>query len=103
VTTVVASEGYPGDYPRGRAIKLTKAASGNEDVLVFHAGTRMEDDRLVTSGGRVLAVTGLGDTLAEAAERSRKGAEGVRFEGAHFRRDIGWREMERAGAVSSPA
>jgi phosphoribosylamine---glycine ligase len=103
VTTVVASEGYPGDYPRGRAIKLTKAASGNEDVLVFHAGTRMEDDRLVTSGGRVLAVTGLGDTLAEAAERSRKGAEAVRFEGAHFRRDIGWREMERAGAVSSPA
>jgi phosphoribosylamine---glycine ligase len=103
VTTVVASEGYPGDYPRGRAIKLTKAASGNEDILVFHAGTRMEDDRLVTAGGRVLAVTGLGDTLAEAAERSRKGAEGVRFEGAHFRRDIGWREMERAGAVSSTA
>jgi len=101
VTTVVASEGYPGDYPRGRAMEIAGTVHHDEDTIVFHAGTRLEDQRLVTSGGRVVAVTGLGDTLLQAAERSRNGAGGVHFEGAHFRTDIGWRELERAGAVSA--
>jgi phosphoribosylamine-glycine ligase len=66
-----------------------------EDIIVFHAGTRREDGRLLTSGGRVLAVTGVGRTLAEAAERSRAAAAAIEFDGKHYRRDIGWRELER--------
>ena len=94
LTTVLASEGYPGTYPKGREVDLSEA-EGADGVLLFHAGTAREDGRLVTSGGRVLAVTGVGATLAEAAERSRAAAEVVRFEGKHFRKDIGRRELER--------
>jgi phosphoribosylamine--glycine ligase len=63
--------------------------------VAFHAGTRLEPQGLVTSGGRVMAMTGLGDTLDEAARRSRLGAEAVGFEGKYFRTDIGWRELAR--------
>jgi phosphoribosylamine--glycine ligase len=92
-TTVLASAGYPGDYPSGLPVRLP----ADPDVLVFHAGTREEEGRLVTSGGRVLAVTALAPTVAEAAERSRAAAELISFEGKQFRRDIGWREIARAG------
>jgi phosphoribosylamine--glycine ligase len=94
VTTVVASGGYPGSYEKGKAMDLSGVSSG-EDTLVFHAGTARADDGLVTAGGRVLAVTGLGDSLEEAARQSRNGAGAVRFEGAFFRNDIGWRELAR--------
>jgi phosphoribosylamine--glycine ligase len=94
VTTVVASGGYPGAYSTGKTIDLSHVPT-DEGTLVFHAGTRSEDAGLVTSGGRVLAVTGLGGTLAEAAERSRSGAGAVRFDGAFHRDDIGWRELAR--------
>jgi phosphoribosylamine--glycine ligase len=92
-TTVLASAGYPGDYPSGLPVHVPD----DPGVLVFHAGTREEEGRLVTSGGRVLAVTALAPTVAEAAERSRAAAERISFEGKQFRRDIGWREMARAG------
>ena len=95
VTTVLASEGYPGDYPKGREIDVPAAVSDDPDVLVFHAGTVQSGGRVVTSGGRVMTVTGLGGTLAEAASRSREAAASIRFEGKQFRRDIGWREMAR--------
>ena len=95
VTTVVASEGYPGPVERGRAIDLG-ALDEADDVLVFHAGTQRTASGLVSSGGRVLACTGLGETFAEAAERSRNAAASVGLEGATFRRDIGWRELERS-------
>lgn len=95
VTTVLASAGYPGNYPTDIPIDIDPALTEAEDVLVFHAGTRLHDGQLVTAGGRVLAVTGLADSVAEAAERSRWGAERVRFEGRYFRRDIGWREAGR--------
>jgi phosphoribosylamine---glycine ligase len=65
---------------------------------VYHAGTTLRDGRLLTSGGRVLAVTGLGRDLASAAERSRTAAAAIRFAGRQYRRDIGWRELERAAA-----
>ena len=68
-----------------------------DDLLLFHAGTALKDGRLVSSGGRVLAVTALAPTVAQAAERSRWGAEQIRFGGRHFRRDIGWREIGRKG------
>lgn len=98
-TTVLASGGYPGDYPSGVPIHLPAELQGGDDVIVFHAGTRRADDGvLVTAGGRVLAVTALAPTVAAAAERSRAAAESIRFAGSHFRRDIGWREIERANA-----
>jgi phosphoribosylamine--glycine ligase len=96
VTTVLAAAGYPGQVTVGTPIELPAAPT--PDVLVFHAGTARRDGALVTGGGRVLAVTGLGPTLADASARSREGAAAIHFEGAQFRRDIGWRELARLGA-----
>ncbi len=98
VSTVVASAGYPGSYEKGKEIRFEPGLE-SADVTVFHAGTRVENGRLVTSGGRVLAVTGTGATFQDAGERSRAGAAGVSFEGAFHRRDIGWRERERRGGT----
>ena len=100
VTTVVASEGYPGGYEKGKPIRIPGGLEG-EGLTVFHAGTAQDGDRLVTSGGRVLAVTALGSTFAEAADRSRGGAAAIDFEGAFFRSDIGWRERARTSAVTT--
>jgi phosphoribosylamine---glycine ligase len=97
-TTVLASEGYPGDYPSGREITIPPDLDGRDDVMVFHAGTTLEDGRLTTSGGRVLSVTALADTVEEAAAHSRRAAERIAFQGGHFRRDIGWREAARMRA-----
>ncbi|MDP9349526.1 MAG: phosphoribosylamine--glycine ligase [Gemmatimonadota bacterium] len=94
VTTVLASRGYPGDYRTGFPVEIPAAIEG-DDLLLFHAGTTRRNGELVTSGGRVLTVTALGDTVAEAAERSRRGAASIRFEGSHSRGDIAWREVER--------
>jgi phosphoribosylamine--glycine ligase len=96
VTTVVASAGYP-DAPRtGDVIRMPPAA---DDVLVFHAGTaRRGDGALVTSGGRVLAITGVASTFEEAQRSSREFASRVEFEGRQFRADIGWRELARLTA-----
>ena len=96
VTTVLASGGYPGAYEKGKEITIPDGLEGRDDVLVFHAGTRREDGRLLTAGGRVLAVTGLGPTIGAAAEASRDTAAAITFEGRQFRSDIGWRELERA-------
>ncbi|HZG43576.1 MAG TPA: phosphoribosylglycinamide synthetase C domain-containing protein, partial [Longimicrobium sp.] len=98
-TTVLASGGYPGDYASGVPVHIPGELRNSDDLVVFHAGTRTaEDGSLVTAGGRVLAVTALAPTVAAAAERSRAAAESIRFAGRHFRRDIGWREIERASA-----
>jgi phosphoribosylamine--glycine ligase len=95
-TTVLASQGYPGDYRSGLPIDLPADLESSGDVIVFHAGTKRDaDGRLVTAGGRVLAVTGLAPTVREAAERSRAAAERIRFDGRYFRRDIARREVER--------
>jgi phosphoribosylamine--glycine ligase len=97
VTTVLASAGYPERARTGDRISLPEAP---DDVLVFHAGTRRDDSgELVTSGGRVLAITGLGDSIAQARARSIAFCERVEFAGKQFRADIAWRESaERAGA-----
>ena len=99
LTTVMASDGYPGTYPKGLPIEIPAELADDPDVLVLHAGTRRTDDGLVTSGGRVLAVTALGDSMASAAERSRAAAARIGFEGRQFRNDIGWRELARASAT----
>jgi phosphoribosylamine--glycine ligase len=67
---------------------------------VYHAGTRVTDGTLVTDGGRVLAVTAVAPTLDEAARRSRDAAEAITYEGKQYRRDIGWRELERHARAS---
>jgi phosphoribosylamine--glycine ligase len=97
VTTVLAAAGYPEHPEVGAAIALPEQPA---DTLVFHAGTgRSPTGELVVRGGRVLSVTGLGATVAEAAERSRAACTQIRFAGLQYRRDIGWREIARAGAA----
>jgi len=92
LTTVVVSDGYPGAYPTGLPIQIPVDLE-DPDVQIYHAGTRIADDgRLVTAGGRVIGVTGIGDTLAEAARRSRDAAARIQFEGAAWRTDIGHSE-----------
>jgi phosphoribosylamine--glycine ligase len=97
VTTVVAAGGYPGKVRSGDAIHLP---APEKDVIVFHAGTTRDSEGVLrTSGGRVLTVTALGDTVAAAQQRSVQHAARIRFDGAQLRRDIGWREVaRRAGA-----
>jgi phosphoribosylamine--glycine ligase len=97
VTTVVASGGYPGAYTKGEKIEIPMGLESDE-LLLFHAGTELRDGELVTSGGRVLAVTALADALPEAVQASREGAAGISFDGAFFRGDIGWREQARVEA-----
>jgi phosphoribosylamine--glycine ligase len=89
---VLASAGYPGAYPKGLPIYgLNEVAAefAPDELVVFHAGTAGPAERPVTSGGRVLAVSGLGKTLAEALARAYAGVEWISFEGMHYRRDIG--------------
>jgi phosphoribosylamine--glycine ligase len=89
-TVVAASEGYPGSYPKGREISGVAEAEVLPGVAVFHAGTRLDDTgRLLSDGGRVLAVTGVGDDLPAALSRAYSGIERIHFEGMHYRRDIG--------------
>jgi len=93
--TVLASDGYPESYETGFPMEIPDDLRESPDILLFHAGTRMEEDGLRTAGGRVLGVTGLGPTLSEAAARSREGAMKIHFRGKYFRSDIGWREFAR--------
>jgi phosphoribosylamine--glycine ligase len=93
VTTVMASGGYPGSYEKDKPITIPDDLG--DDVLVFHAGTREDTGRLVSSGGRVLAVTALAPTFSQAVAASQSAAGRIEFDGAFFRRDIGWRERER--------
>jgi len=95
VTTVMASGGYPGDYRKGFEITIPESVTRDPQVVVFHAGTSARGGRLVTDGGRVLSVTAFGETVAEAAERSRGAAGQIEFGGSQFRCDIGWREIAR--------
>ena len=88
VTVVLASGGYPGAYRTGVPIDGVDAAGRLPDVEVFHAGTRSDGDRLVTAGGRVLAVTALGRDVAAARERAYEAAEMITFDGCHRRTDI---------------
>ncbi|MEC7521580.1 MAG: phosphoribosylamine--glycine ligase [Myxococcota bacterium] len=90
LSVVMASEGYPGRYPKGRVIEGLDAANGLEGVVVFEAGTTRDGDATVTSGGRVLCVTATGADVREAAARAYAGVDAIRFEGAQHRRDIGW-------------
>jgi phosphoribosylamine--glycine ligase len=89
VCVIMASGGYPGPYQKGFPIRGLEMVETEEDVLVFHAGTESQGGEVVTAGGRVLGVTGLGKGIAEARTRVYQAVEKISFSGAHFRRDIG--------------
>lgn len=89
VCVVMSSEGYPGEYVKGHEINGLKEAKGLKDVMVFHAGTAIKDNKVVTSGGRVLGVTALGDDLRHAIERAYSAVGKISWKGAYFRHDIG--------------
>ena len=89
---IMASGGYPKSYPKG--IEIKGLTDGQLDgVTVYHAGTKLDGDKLVTSGGRVLGVTALGDTLENALKKSYDGVKQISFDGAHYRNDIGKRAL----------
>lgn len=89
VCVVMASSGYPGQYSSGKKISGIDLAQEDRNVHVFQAGTRLENNQTISSGGRVLGVTALGDTLGEATERAYLAVEKIHFDNAFFRRDIG--------------
>ena len=103
VSVVMASGGYPGDYAKGKKITGLANASSQEDVVVFHAGTvRQADGDLVTSGGRVLAVTGSGSTLREARRKAYHACRSINFEASQMRTDIGRKglsKLEKTGVI----
>ncbi|MEM8876190.1 MAG: phosphoribosylamine--glycine ligase [Planctomycetota bacterium] len=95
---VLASGGYPGKYKTGHVITGIEEAEADENVKVFHAGTAESNGELVTNGGRVLGVTALGDTLAEATATAYAAVEKIKFDGMQYRRDIAGRpELRGAG------
>ena len=98
VTVIVAARGYPGTPVSGGAVRAIEAAEQVEGVTVFHAGTAQGDAGLVAKGGRVLAVTAIADTLARARARAYRAIDQIDFADGFHRRDIGWRELERASA-----
>ena len=95
VCVVIASRGYPGEYPTGLPIEGIERAESHPGVTVFHAGTARRDGRLTTAGGRVLGVTALAADIPAAVTAAYAGAEEIRFDGLHYRRDIGHRALRR--------
>ncbi|MDP8244767.1 MAG: phosphoribosylamine--glycine ligase [Candidatus Hinthialibacter antarcticus] len=93
VTVVMSSGGYPGSYEKGKVIEGLDVVENEFQgrAIVFHAGTEMKDNQIVTSGGRVLAVTGLGANFDEACANAYAAVEAISFEGAYYRKDIGYR------------
>jgi phosphoribosylamine--glycine ligase len=88
VSVVMASHGYPGDYEKGFPIRGLADAETQSDVKVFHAGTAMKNDQVVTAGGRVLNVTALGDTISQAKLNAYRAVKCIRWSGAWCRKDI---------------
>jgi phosphoribosylamine---glycine ligase len=95
---VLASGGYPGKFESGKEIRGLEEAARIPDVMVLHAGTKCEGERIVTSGGRVLGVTATGDSLDAALQKAYQAAGKIHFEGMHYRRDIG-RHGQRSSAA----
>jgi phosphoribosylamine--glycine ligase len=100
-TVVMASKGYPDNYATGKVItgqchfELACYSDVRDDVMIFHAGTKFENGKLYTTGGRVLSVTAVANTLEESLNRCYEAIAQIHFEGAYFRRDIGWRALTK--------
>ena len=84
---MMVSEGYPGDYPKGRVMTGFEKVKGS---LLFHAGTTTKDGNIVTNGGRVIAITSYGDNIKQALEKSYENAGQIEYQGKYYRKDIGW-------------
>jgi phosphoribosylamine---glycine ligase len=100
VTVVLASEGYPGPYPKGREISGLAAAEEIEGVVVFHAGTELADGKVLTTGGRVLNVSATAPDFASARDRAYEAIGRISFEGMHYRTDIAERAVKQAGGLA---
>ncbi len=101
VCVVAASNGYPGSYESGREIRGLDRLEGREDLHAFHAGTALEDGRLLTAGGRVLGITAIAADIPEAVRKAYVGAEQISFDNLYLRRDIGHRACKGLGAEES--
>jgi phosphoribosylamine--glycine ligase len=95
VCVVMASGGYPGDYRKGLQITGLAEAANLKNIIVFHAGTKAQDDRIMTEGGRVLGVTTLGSGIEDAINRSYEAVSKIDFEGAYYRHDIGAKALSK--------
>jgi phosphoribosylamine--glycine ligase len=95
LTVVMATKGYPGDYPKGSAIRGLEVAAKLPGVTIFHAGTAMKDGQLVACGGRVLNITATGKTVREARERAYAAVDLIDWPEGFCRRDIAWRALAR--------
>jgi len=95
LTVVMAAKGYPGAVEKGSEIKGLDKAEALEDVIVFHAGTKQDGEKIVANGGRVLNVTALGRTIAEAQAKAYDAVSRIDWPGGFCRRDIGWRAVAR--------
>ncbi|WP_395074556.1 phosphoribosylamine--glycine ligase [Hyphococcus sp.] len=91
---VIATKGYPGAYDKGSEIKGVDAANTVKDVVVFHAGTRLDGDKLLAHGGRVLNVTATGKDIKQAVERAYAGVAAIDWPEGFYRKDIAWRALE---------
>lgn len=96
VCVVAASGGYPGKYEKGKLITGLDKAAEVQGVTVYHAGTKLEDGKVYTNGGRVLGVTAIGETMGQACDRAYAAMDEIHFDGKQFRKDIGHRELARA-------
>ncbi len=96
ITVVMAAQGYPGAYARGSEIRGLEAAGAVEGVTIFHAGTRIENGRVLANGGRVLNVTAQGSSLAQARQRAYAAIDRIDWPEGFCRRDIGWRALGRS-------
>ena len=95
ISVVLASGGYPGKYEKGKVITGLDSLDDAKDIYVFHAGTKLQGDKCLTSGGRVLNIVGLADSLPQAQEKVYSAIEKVNFEGMHYRKDIGNKALSR--------
>ena len=99
VCVVMASGGYPGSYRKGIPVKGLKEAARIKDVVVFHAGTKFKNGSVVTSGGRVLGVTALGDTVTAAIDKAYQAVSMIKWEGVQYRKDIGKKAVMRKAVL----
>ena len=102
VCVVLASKGYPGRYESGFEIKGLQKAAKVDGVEVFHAGTVAKEKKIVTSGGRVLGVTALGETVKEAIDKAYEAASHIKWSGCYYRHDIGHRALARLAGLAAP-
>ncbi len=99
---VLASKGYPGGYETGKVIHGLEKVQELDEIMVFHAGTALQDGKIVTAGGRVLGVTALGDSVREAMKRAYDAVSLIEWEGMHYRKDIGLKALKHIEGNSTP-